>query len=120
MTRVTRLSRCDVVVLAAIGLTCLLFPSGAHAQGLKEACSGPGSGVLFCAESLFSTPPVHLTFSSLPPPNGLPLGVVYERDTDYLSSPFRALPDSEPSVRSSSTSTRTPITLNHGVDQIIL
>jgi hypothetical protein len=83
---------------ALTALMSLAFPQHARAQALKAACSGPSAGVFLCAETLFSEPPLHLTFSSLPPPNGLPVGIVFEKDTHYLASPFRTPPDPQPSV----------------------
>ena len=45
-----------------------------------------------CIGALFSASPAHLTFSGIPPNNGLPLGVAVETKTHYVS-PGTRLPD---------------------------
>ena len=42
---------------------------------------------LDCLEALFSEDPLHLTFSGMPPGNGIALGAVLEQNTHYVS-PF--------------------------------
>jgi hypothetical protein len=44
---------------------------------------------LDCLEALFSEDPLHLTFSGMPPGNGIALGAVLEQNTHYVS-PFAA------------------------------
>ena len=58
----------------------LASPALAHAQTMKS-CPDSFSDVhkaLECVEGVFSETPVHATFSSIPPGNGFPIGIVYE------------------------------------------
>lgn len=79
----------------------LLFcvPQYVSAQRVEDSChaffKNPHQA-LDCLEALFTqtdihygpVPLPHLTVSSIPPSNGFPIGVVYEKRTNYVSSPF--------------------------------
>ena len=84
--------------IAAIYGVILLYwlPQNASAQRVEDSChaffNNPHQ-TLDCVEALFTQTDIpynlpHLTFSSIPPDNGLPIGVVYEKRTHYVSSPF--------------------------------
>lgn len=72
------------------------FPQNASAQRVEDSChaffSNPHQA-LDCVEAIFTQTDIpyylpHLTVSSIPPSNGFPIGVVYEKRTNYISSPF--------------------------------
>src|SRR5690348_12211647 len=89
-----------VVILrsAAAFSIVLLFcvPQHASAQRVEDSChaffDNPHQA-LDCVEALFTQTDIpyylpHLAFSSIPPDNGFPIGVVYEKRTHNISSPF--------------------------------
>jgi hypothetical protein len=59
-----------------------------HAQDRSNCRRLKGNPKLItdCVEALFSQNPVHLTVSSLPPGNGMALGIVVDQQRHYLSS----------------------------------
>jgi len=90
MNHMTNGWRRQAVCPALAVLVWLALAGRASGQTIKIACPHFFSDTyqaLACGEALFSEPPWHLTFSSLPPPNGLPLGIVYEEAVHRLS-PF--------------------------------
>ncbi len=86
-------------IMAAI---CALGPHSVSAQTMKYSCpqffSGFPHQTLDCIEAVFSESPVHATVSSVPPSNGLALGIVAESEVHHVS-PFAPTPD--PSITSS-------------------
>lgn len=72
------------------------FPQCASAQRVEDSCNAffdNSHQALDCAEALFTQTDIpyhmpHLTVSSIPPDNGFPIGVVWEKRTHYVSSPF--------------------------------
>ncbi|MGB7024651.1 MAG: hypothetical protein WBD73_12705, partial [Candidatus Acidiferrales bacterium] len=93
------LIRSFVLPLAAL---CLLYTNTASAQTMKYSCPHFFADIhqsLDCIEALFSETPAHLTFSSVPPGNGMALGGVLEDKIHYVS-PFAATPD--PDLRAGS------------------
>lgn len=81
------------------GVLCLLlvlFPRHALAQRVEDSCAAffddPHQS-LDCVEALFTQTDIphdlpHLTVSSVPPGNGFPIGVVWDKRNYYVSSPF--------------------------------
>lgn len=75
-----------------------LFAQHCLAQRVEDSCHAffdDRHQALDCAEALFTQTDIphylpHLTVSSIPPGNGFPIGVVYEKRTNYVSSPFNA------------------------------
>src|SRR5579864_8283206 len=76
----------------------LLFcvPQHASAQRVEDSChaffDNPHQ-TLDCVEALFTQTDIpyhlpHLTFSSVAPENGFPIGVELEKRTNFISSPF--------------------------------
>jgi len=93
------------IVLCWILLYCAscILPS-AEAQDRANCAKIKGNPKLItdCVEALFSENPVHLTVSSLPPGNGMALGVVVDQQRHYLTafSPTQeAKFDSDPAKR---------------------
>jgi hypothetical protein len=80
----------------------LLLPNTVSAQTMKYSCPNFFADIhqsLDCIEALFSETPAHLTFSSIPPGNGMALGGVLEDKIHYVS-PFAPRPD--PDLRAGS------------------
>lgn len=82
--------------LACICAFMLWLPQLASAQRVEDSChaffENPDQA-LDCAEALFTQTDIpyhmpHLTLSSIPPDNGLPVGVVWDKRNYYVSSPF--------------------------------
>jgi hypothetical protein len=71
-------------------------PQHASAQRVEDSCHAffdDPHQALDCVEALFTETDIpyylpHLTVSSIPPDNGFPIGVVYEKRNHYVSSPF--------------------------------
>lgn len=86
----------------------LLITAGASAQTAKYSCPNFFKDIhqtTDCIEAIFSETPVHLTFSSVPPGNGMALGVVVQEQVHYVS-PFAPKPD--PKLRSGSSELEAP------------
>jgi len=74
----------------------LWVPQYASAQRVEDSCHAffeDPHQALDCAEAIFTQTDIpyhlpHLTLSSIPPDNGLPVGVVWEKRNYYVSSPF--------------------------------
>ncbi len=60
--------------------------SHAQAYSTCKSFSQNPHDALDCIEAMFSASPAHLTFSSMPPGNGLALGGVLEQNTHYVSA----------------------------------
>src|SRR5690349_12902631 len=85
-----------------IATLCLLCPEIVSAQTMKYSCPNFFADIhqsLDCIEALFSETPAHLTFSGVPPGNGMALGGVLEDKIHYVS-PFVPRPD--PDLRAAS------------------
>jgi hypothetical protein len=69
-------------------LLVFFISSAAHAQSAEYSCKYIPylHQTLDCIEAIFSEDPVHLTFGSVPPGNGVALGVVWERPTHFVSA----------------------------------
>lgn len=87
------------VLVACCAVLLLCMSENVSAQRVEDSCHAffdDPHQTLDCLEALFSQtdiqyhsiPLPHLTLSSIPPSNGLPIGVVYEKRTNYVSSPF--------------------------------
>lgn len=72
------------------------FPKHAAAQRVEDSCHAffddPHQS-LDCVEALFTETDIpygfpHLTVSSVPPGNGFPIGVVWDKRSYFVSSPF--------------------------------
>jgi len=80
---------------AALSLTLLAFPKLGFSQRVEDSCHAffeDRHQALDCLEALFTEKDIpyhlpHLTMSSIPPANGFPIGVVWEKRT-YNVSPF--------------------------------
>jgi hypothetical protein len=82
----------------AVGALMYLFwiSQCATAQRVEDSCHAffdDRHQALDCVEALFTQTDIpyhlpHLTLSSLPPGNGFPIGVAYEKRKNYVSSPF--------------------------------
>jgi hypothetical protein len=93
------LIRSIVVTIAAL---CLFSPNIASAQTMKYSCPNFFVDIhqsFDCIEAIFSETPAHLTFSGVPPGNGMALGGVLEDQIHYVS-PFVPKPD--PDLRAAS------------------
>ena len=88
---------CVATSYCAVLLFCV--PQHASAQRVEDSCRAffdDRHDALDCVEAIFtqtdiryhSIPLPHLTLSSIPPGNGFPIGFVYEKRTNYVSSPF--------------------------------
>lgn len=76
------------VLLCVLASWLFGFASLSHAQDRANCAKLKGNPKLItdCLEALFSQDPVHLTVSSLPPGNGLALGVVLDQQRHYLTT----------------------------------
>jgi hypothetical protein len=85
-----------------VSTLCILSSHLAYAQTAKYSCPYFFKDIhqsMDCIEAVFSETPAHLTFSSVPPGNGMALGGVLEDQIHYVS-PFVPKPD--PELRSGS------------------
>jgi len=82
-----------LLLSSAIALAAPRIASAQSKSECKQFTSGSAHTKLDCIEGLFSEQPLHLTFSSLPPGNGLPLGLVYEQPEHVLGGDGKALTD---------------------------
>ncbi len=72
------------------------FPQHASAQRVEDSCHAffdDAHQSLDCVEALFTQTDIpydlpHLTVSSVPPSNGFPIGVVWDKRNYFVSSPF--------------------------------
>ena len=69
-------------------------PGIAHAQDVKSCPDllKNAHKTFECVEGIFSEDPVHGTFSSIPPGNGFPLGIVYEDAVHHVGE-YKSLTD---------------------------
>jgi hypothetical protein len=79
-------SLCLVPGLAALGIVAAPALSGAQNRSNCTKLNGHPKLLTDCVEALFSQDPVHLTVSSLPPGNGLAVGIVAEEQRHYLTT----------------------------------
>lgn len=70
---------------AAAAILCAL-PTRAQDRANCLKLNGHPKLITDCVEALFSQDPIHLTFSSLPPGNGMALGVVLDQPRHYLTT----------------------------------
>ena len=77
-----------IVLLCFPALCFLSFTASTSAQDRSNCTRIKGNPKLItdCLEALFSQNPVHLTVSSLPPGNGMALGVVFDQQRHYLTT----------------------------------
>lgn len=91
--------RRDSVAVGRFALICALLlwlPACVSAQRVEDSCHAffeDPHQALDCAEAIFTQTDIpyhlpHLTLSSVPPDNGLPVGIVWEKRNYYVSSPF--------------------------------
>jgi hypothetical protein len=80
----------------ALGVALVAAPYCALAQRVEDSChaffDNPHQA-LDCVEAVFTQTDIpyhlpHLTMSSIPPANGFPIGIVWEKRTHDISSPF--------------------------------
>lgn len=79
---------CRIILLfcfasCALGLTASM---GAQDRSNCARLKGNPKLITDCLEALFSQDPIHLTLSSLPPGNGMALGVVLDQQRHYLTT----------------------------------
>ena len=93
------------IVLLCFLVVCVLgFIASTSAQDRSNCTRLKGNPKLItdCLEALFSENPVHLTVSSLPPGNGMALGVVLDQQRHYLTTfapPQDSVFDPDPTKR---------------------
>lgn len=91
-----RVVRRFLFLASACVVLLLWFPQHASAQRVEDSCDAffdSPHQALDCVEAVFTQTDIpyylpHLTMSSLPPGNGFPIGLAYEKRTNYVSSPF--------------------------------
>jgi hypothetical protein len=93
-----------VVLIWLLVLGILGSAASASAQDRSNCTKLKGNPKLIadCLEALFSQNPIHLTVSSLPPGNGLAVGVILEEQRHYLTTfdpPQNSTFDPDPSKR---------------------
>jgi hypothetical protein len=107
MTSVSYLFARGSAVLPTV-ISVVLITSAASAQTAKYSCPNFLKDIhqtSDCIEAIFSETPMHLTFSSVPPGNGMALGGVVQEQVHYVS-PFAPKPD--PNLRSGSSELEPP------------
>jgi hypothetical protein len=92
------MARNCVAILRFVLICALLLwvPRYVSAQRVEDSCHAffeDPHQALDCAEAIFTQTDIpyhlpHLTLSSVPPDNGLPVGIVWEKRNYYVSSPF--------------------------------
>ena len=98
MTSETSIRRFCIAVCYWAVLFFSLNAAGQRAEDSCDAFFDNPHQTLDCLEAVFtqtdiqyhSLPLPHLTLSSIPPGNGFPIGLVYEKRTNHVSSPFSA------------------------------
>lgn len=93
-----------IVLLCFLVLCGLGFIASTSAQDRNNCTRLKGNPKLItdCLEALFSQNPIHLTVSSLPPGNGMALGVVLDQQRHYLTTfapPQDSVFDPDPTKR---------------------
>src|SRR5208282_424405 len=113
------MARYSVTVFRFVSICALLLwiPQCASAQRVEDSCHAffeDPHQALDCAEAIFTQTDIphhlpHLTLSSVPPDNGFPVGVVWEKRNYYVSSrsPIRIKP-SNPRKATNPSSTLPP------------
>ena len=99
MTLLRRFANC-----LTLCFTLLALPQKGLAQRVEDSCHAffdASHQALDCVEALFTETDIpyhlpHLTISSIPPANGFPIGVAWEKRTHNISSPFSQISSGKP------------------------